>query len=120
MYPSNLCDQEWSEIEHFFRRSDPRGAKSIHSKHTIVNAVLYVVKSGCQWRMLPHDFPPWQSVYDHYRRWNQRGIWQVVERTFAWFGGFRRLSKDSEILTNTAENMIRIAMIKVTLAMCLI
>ena len=57
MYPSNLSDQEWSEIEHFFRRSDPRGAKSIHSKHTIVNAVLYVVKSGCQWRMLPHDFP---------------------------------------------------------------
>ena len=51
MYPSNLSDQEWSEIEHFFRRSDPRGAKSIHSKHTIVNAVLYVVKSGCQWRI---------------------------------------------------------------------
>ena len=59
MYPSNLSDQDWSAIEHFFTRSDPRGAKSIHSKHTIVNAVLYVVKSGCQWRMLPHDFPPW-------------------------------------------------------------
>ena len=44
----------------------------------------------------------------------------VVERTFAWFGRFRRLSKDFEILTNTAENMIRIAMIKVTLAKCLI
>ena len=58
MYPSNLSDQEWSEIEHFFRRSDPRGAKSIHSKHAIVNAVLYVVKSGCQWRILPHDFLP--------------------------------------------------------------
>ena len=83
MYPSNLSDQEWSEIEHFFRRSDPRGANSIHSKHTIVNAVLYVVKSGCQWRMLPHDFPLWQTVYDHYRRWNQRGIWQVgpLEKT---------------------------------------
>ncbi len=78
MYQSNLSDQQWSEIEHFFRRSDPRGAKSIHSKQTIVNAILYVVETGCQWRLLPHDFPPWQTVYDHYRRWNQRGIWQEV------------------------------------------
>ena len=62
----------------FFRRSDPRGAKSIHSKQTIVNAILYVVETGCQWRLLPRDFPPWQTVYDHYRRWNQRGIWQEV------------------------------------------
>ncbi len=78
MYPSNLSDQAWSEIEHFFKRSDPRGAKSVHSKYTVVNAVFYVVKTGCQWRMLPLDFPPWQSVYDHYRRWNKRGIWQEV------------------------------------------
>ena len=78
MYSSDLSDQEWSEIEHFFKRSDPRGARSIYNKHTIVNAILYVVKTGCQWRMLPHDFPPWQNVYDHYRRWSQRGIWQQV------------------------------------------
>ena len=45
---------------------------------------------------------------------------EIVVRTFAWFGGFRRLAKDYEILTNTAENMIRIAMIKVALAKCLI
>ena len=78
MYSSDLSDQEWSEIEHLFKRSDPRGARSIYDKHTIVNAILYVVKTGCQWRMLPHDFPPWQNVYDHYRRWSQRGIWQQV------------------------------------------
>ncbi len=46
-----------------------------HAEH---NAILYVVKSGCQWRMLPHDFTPWPTVSNHYRRWNQRGIWQAI------------------------------------------
>ena len=46
-----------------------------HAEH---NAILYVLKSGCQWRMLPHDFTPWQTVYDYYRRWNQREFWQAI------------------------------------------
>ena len=78
MYPSNLSDQAWSEIEHILSVPTPGGPRVFKGKHTIVNAVLYVVKTGCQWRMLPHDFLPWQSVYDHYRRWNQRGVWQEV------------------------------------------
>ena len=118
MYQSDLSDQEWSQVEHFFERPDPRGAKSIHSKHTIVNAILKVfglkldIAKGIkgQWVLLK-------------KRW-------IVERTFAWFGGFRRLAKDFEILpqyhlidgvgtlTNTAEYMIHIAMIKVTSAKC--
>ena len=56
--------------------------KSFHSKRSIVNAILYVLKTACQWRMLGHDLPPWQSVYDHYRRWKKR--W-TVERTFAFW-----------------------------------
>ena len=57
-------------------------AKSIHSKHSIVNAILYVLKTACQWRMLAHDLSPWQIVYDHYHRWKKRWI---VERTFAFW-----------------------------------
>ncbi|MGQ5525719.1 transposase [Chitinimonas sp. PSY-7] len=38
--------------------------------------MLYVTKSGCQWRMLPTDFPPWQTVYDHFSRWNRQGVWE--------------------------------------------
>ena len=63
-------------------RSAPCVAKSIHSKHSIVNAILYVLKTGCQWRMLAHDLPPWKSLDDHYRRWKKRWI---VERTFAFW-----------------------------------
>ncbi len=251
-YPSDLTDAEWALIEHHFQPRDRRGSASLHPRKRIVDAILYVVKSGCQWRMLPNDFPPWQTVYDHFSRWNKRGVWEsaldqlnavhrrnngrsrspsygiidsqsvkteyaseergidsgkkvkghkrhivvdilgnllhvsvhaancsdtvaggpvmaraaekhpsieafsgdagyrgtavkfvdetlglvlhistkikdgwavlpkrwVVERTFAWLGRFRRLSKDFEILTGTAENMIRIAMLKKTLANC--
>ena len=229
-----------------------RGNSHKHAKRTIVNAILYVVKGGIQWRLMPNDFPPWQTVYDHFSRWNKHGVWEraldqvtanrrkkagratlptygiidaqsvktqydseergidggkkvkghkrhivvdilgnllyinvhaanlsdtksacdvlaevrdkypslqafsgdagyrgtavdftakelnvplhisekiegkwavlpkrwVVERTFSWLGNFRRLSKDFEILPATAENMVRIAMLKITLAKC--
>src|SRR3569833_1602642 len=75
-YPSDLKDKEWTRIESYFEPHGVGGRKPVHSKRSIVNAVLYVVKSGCQWRMLPKDFPPWKTVYDHFRRWNLRGVWE--------------------------------------------
>jgi putative transposase len=76
MYPSDLKDVEWEKLKTYFERSDPRGARSKHEKKRIVEAILYVTKSGCQWRMLPKDFPPWKTVYDHFRLWNLRGVWE--------------------------------------------
>jgi putative transposase len=76
MYPSDLNDAEWQLIEPFFQRSDPRGNKGKHAKRDIINAILYVVYGGIQWRMLPKEFPPWGTVYDHFRRLNKRGVWQ--------------------------------------------
>jgi putative transposase len=76
MYPSDLTDKEWALIEPFFRRPDPRGNRGKYAKRDIVNAILYVVQGGIQWRMLPKDFPPWDTVYNHFRRLNQRGVWQ--------------------------------------------
>jgi putative transposase len=60
----------------FFQRPDPRGNQGKHAKRAIINAILYVVYGGIQWRMLPKEFPPWGTVYDHFRRLNQRGVWQ--------------------------------------------
>jgi putative transposase len=251
-YPSDLTDAEWERIQQHFEPKDRRGSAHIHPRRVIVNAILYVIKSGCQWRMLPNDFPKWKTVYHHFSRWSKRGVWEaaldqvnatyrktqgrkaspsygiidsqsvktqyasedrgidggkkvkgrkrhivvdtlgnllhvavhaanrsdtvaggpvmeraaekhpsirafsgdagyrgtavrfvektlglalhistkikdewavlpkrwVVERTFSWLGNHRRLSKDYEILTGTAENMIRIAMLKKTLAKC--
>lgn len=251
-YITDLTDAQWDLINKDFEPTSKRGNGYKHEKRTIVNAILYVVKGGIQWRLMPNDFPPWQTVYDHFSRWCKRGVWEraldkvtaihrkkagrailptygiidaqsvktqydseergidggkkvkghkrhivvdilgnllyvkvhaanlsdtksacdvlagvmdkypsiqvfsgdagyrgtavqytdkelnmtlhisekiegkwavlpkrwVVERTFSWLGHFRRLAKDFEILPATAENMVRIAMLKITLAKC--
>ena len=75
-YPSDLRPGEWEKIEPFFARADPRGARSKYPKRRVVEAILYRLREGCRWRALPHDFPPWDTVYDHWRRWKKRGVWQ--------------------------------------------
>ena len=47
-------------------------------KKQIVNAIFYLVKGGITWRLLPNDFPPWQTVYDHFSRWNKSGVWESI------------------------------------------
>ena len=80
MYPSDLTKNQWKVIEHYFERSDPRGARSVHSKYDIMNAILYVLRGGISWRMMPNDLPPWKTVYDHYRRLCKRGVWEQILR----------------------------------------
>ena len=75
---SDLSDAEWALIAHHFEPQDPRGIKPIHPKRCIVKAILYLNKTGAQWRMLPKDYPPWKTVDDHYRRWNARGVWETA------------------------------------------
>ena len=76
MYQSDLKDEEWKLIEHHFFPVDRRGNSHKHDKKMIVNAVLYVAEGGIKWRMLPKDFPPWQTVYDHFSKWNKSGVWE--------------------------------------------
>ena len=74
--PSDLTDQQWKLVRGHLRRPDPRGAREAHAPRVIVNAILYVLRTGCQWRLLPNDFPPWPTVYGRYRRWCLRGCWE--------------------------------------------
>jgi putative transposase len=76
-YPSDVNDKEWRLIKHYFKYGK-YGNRSCYEKRDLVNAVFYVVKSGCQWRMLPHDFPPWKTVYSFYKRAQNRGIWEKI------------------------------------------
>ncbi len=78
MYPSDLSNEQWSRISSYFEPKDPRGRRPIHKKQSIVNAILYVVEGGIKWRMLPNDFPKWQTVYDYYRQWNRSGLWERI------------------------------------------
>jgi putative transposase len=74
-YPTNLTDKQWEIIEHIFRTHKGKHF-SKHSKRDLVNAVLYIVKTGCQWRMLPNDFPPHGAVWSFYRRAVVSGKWE--------------------------------------------
>lgn len=67
-YPSDLTDSEWAVLEPVLPKRDPRGAKPVHERRVMMNAIFYILRSGCQWRMLPKDFPDWQAVWSVFRR----------------------------------------------------
>lgn len=74
-YSTDLTDKQWSMIESIFKSN--KGQHLVeHSKRDLVNAVLYLVKTGCQWRMLPNDFPPHDTVWSFYRRAVKSGKWE--------------------------------------------
>lgn len=78
-YPTDLKDNEWNMIQFFFKKRPHRGGRPyIHSKRKIVDAIFYVLRSGCAWRLLPHDFPNWNTVYNHFREWEAQGIWEKI------------------------------------------
>ena len=78
-YPSDLSDKQWDLIKSHFDTGN-YGKKRKHSKRELVNAVFYLIKTGCQWRFLPQEYPPWKSVYSFYMRAKQKGIWEKVMR----------------------------------------
>lgn len=75
-YQSDLTDKEWELIRHHFEFSNGYGNRRKNPIRLVINAILYVVKTGCQWRQLPNDFPNWKSVYSDYMRWCKRGVWE--------------------------------------------
>jgi transposase len=73
-YPSDLTDAQWALLQPLLEQTKLRGGRPrLYPLREIVNALLYILRGGVSWRSLPHDFPPWESVYDHFRRWKQAG-----------------------------------------------
>jgi putative transposase len=80
-YPTDLSDAEWNYIEPHLPAPKGFGRPRTHTLREILNAIFYLLKSGCQWRLLPHDFPrTWPTVYHYFRRWRMDGIWERVNR----------------------------------------
>ena len=85
-YPTDLNDKKWDIINPLLPGALPGGRPRKISVRKLINAILYVTRSGCAWRLLPHGFPPWQTVYGYYRRWTKNGVWQRIHDTLrAWF-----------------------------------
>jgi transposase len=77
-YPSDLTDEQWELIEVMLPLPKWMGRPERHPRRSIVDAILYVVRAGCAWRQLPVDFPPWETVYWHFTRWEARGVTERI------------------------------------------
>src|SRR2546423_2782740 len=191
-YASDLSDAEWTLLEPLIPPAKTGGRPRSVNMRQILNGIFYVLRSGGAWRLLPHDYPPWSTVYDYFRKWRNAGIWDqmvrtlrepvkgqfprmekvwvdqgytgkgktwiethmgwtvevversprrgwimtqdqglvkvslpktfehlprrwVVERTIAWIGRSRRMSKDYEYLTSSSEAMVYLSMLRLML-----
>ena len=76
-YPTALSDQEWHLITHLVPEAKPGGRPAAYPKREILHAIVSLLRSGCSWRLLPHDLPPWRIVSHDLRQWQQEGTWQV-------------------------------------------
>ncbi len=75
-YSTDLTDAEWERLELHVPPPNKRGRPKTHSSREILNAIFYVLRSGCAWRLLPRDFPPWETVYWWFRRWRIDGTFE--------------------------------------------
>ena len=74
-YPSDLTGDQWDVLEPVFNAPGKRGRKHADDLRTVVNAMLYIAQTGCQWRYLPASFGPWTRVWSQFRRWSRNGTW---------------------------------------------
>jgi putative transposase len=77
-YPSDLTDTEWACVQRYLLPTSIRGRPRTHQLRRILDAIFYVLRTGCAWRYLPSNFPPWQTVFYHFRRFRLRGVWHLL------------------------------------------
>jgi putative transposase len=80
-YPSDVTDEQWSLLEPLLPPPRPGGRPRKVDLREVVNALFYRNRNGCSWRALPHDFPPWKTVYNYFRWWTWDGTWEIVLAT---------------------------------------
>lgn len=77
-YPSNLKEQEWKIISKLLPAGGKLGRPPRYEKRDILNGILYLVRQGCTWRGLPHEFPPYRIVFYYFAKWQQEGVWERI------------------------------------------
>jgi transposase len=81
-YPSDLNDAEWDSLKEHLPPPSKIGSPRSVDLREIVNAIFYWADNGIKWRAMPHDFPPWSTVYAYFRRWVRNGLWAQLNATF--------------------------------------
>ena len=78
LYPSDLTDREWEYIKRLIPAAKSGGRKRQTDMRLTINAIFYINRTGCQWRYLPREYPPWQTVYGYFRAWRITGVWERI------------------------------------------
>jgi len=79
-YPTDLTDQQWELIRPLLEHNRRQPGQRHYSLRRIVDDCFYVLRGGIPWRMMPHDLPPWEDVYDHLRTWRWKGTWERINQ----------------------------------------
>lgn len=79
-YPSSMNDSEWEILVELLPKSNPtlQGRPPKHSKREIIDGILYIIRTGGSWRMMPNDLPPWKTCYHYFRIWAKQRIWERI------------------------------------------
>jgi putative transposase len=79
-YNTDVCDTVWAIIEPHLPAAKPGGRPRSTDPRAVINAIFYLLRTGCQWRLLPRCFPPWSTVYHYFRAWDRAGVWTRLHR----------------------------------------
>src|SRR2546421_5280026 len=80
-YPSDVSDDEWSFVAPYLTLMTPEAPQREHDLREVFNGLRWIVRTGAQWRMMPHDVPPWAAVYQQTQRWLKAGVFEAVVAT---------------------------------------
>src|SRR5215475_4661033 len=81
VYATDVTEQEWQRLAALVPAPKPGGRPITYPRREIVNAIFYLLRTGCSWRLLPHDFPPWRIVFYYFWQWRRAGIWEKIHDT---------------------------------------
>ena len=79
-YPTDITDLQWERLQPLIPPVKTGGRWRIVDMREIINAILYVQTNRCSWRQLPHDLPPWPTVYNYFRVWDRSGVWEKINQ----------------------------------------
>jgi putative transposase len=102
-YPSDLTDEQWELMQIVIPEAKPGGRPRSVDLREVINALLYINRSGCQWDMLPHDLPPKSTVYEYFAAWRDNGTWQQMLDVLR--EGYREIHAKSEEATPSAASI---------------
>ena len=106
-YPSDLSDAEWKWIEPHIPGPAKLGRPPRYAKREIINAIFYLTRSGCGWRMMPKDLPPWRICYYYFARWQRDGVWGRIHEALREVVRLKHGKKKPQPLRSSTRRVLR-------------